>query len=725
MDISGTSDPYCRIDVPGTAGTQSRKTKTKKKTLAPQWNETFEFDIEPNLTMFQIHLFDWDRFSSDDRMGVVRVYIEKLFEQGIDRWFPIEKEKTKDNVSGELRLKITVKHPSRKSTTNRSISSSIAEPELSRIIKSKDFDGADKYIQNHTTNVTLLNATDKDGYTPLHVACSMRDPDSSQYEKIVLSLLKIEGIKVDLRNADGNTALHYFCQNFQSPVDCSEAFFLFLTRGADVNAENNNKETPLFKAIFNSVIRLLLVEMLIENGADVNKFNIKGEGVLHYAVRLGREDLVSTLIKAGADISVRGQGEKKTPKELAIQSAMTHLVEIFKDVEELQDWLKARDLSQYALKFIKRDVFLGNLSLITEAMLKDFGLQPSARTKLLDEIKPMKKDDDDKDKMKPKAGVSELAAILEQLGLSETQKGPSDWILENTDIEFTRKLGSGTSGDVYKGLYKGKVVALKVLKEMTQDKEINEFKKEFSIMSAIRSPYVVYFFGICVKPKLCMVMEMCSRGSLYHVLKEGPPEDISWELAFHLAIQAVTGVNVLHTSNPQILHRDLKSLNLLVTDDWQVKVCDFGLSRFDVQENMETMCKMRGTMAFCAPEIYFGKKFTPQADVYSIGIILWELVYRVINQEYAQPYSEFSELRFDFQIIIKSAKQGVRPTIPPSTPPPVNEVITQCLHPEPSHRPDTGILLQALTKLHEDYKANPAQWDACIQPKRVEEASSE
>lgn len=219
-------------------------------------------------------------------------------------------------------------------------------------------------------------------------------------------------------------------------------------------------------------------------------------------------------------------------------------------------------------------------------------------------------------------------------------------------------------------------------------------------MSAIRSAYVVYFFGIIDEPKLCMCMEMCSRGSLYHVLREGPPEDISWDLAFHLAIEAVAGVNVLHNSKPQILHRDLKSLNLLVTDDWHVKVCDFGLSRFDVQENIETMCKMRGTLAFCAPEIYFGKKFTPQADVYSIGVILWELFFRVINQVYAQPYSEFN-LKFDFQIIIQVAKNGLRPTIPPSAPPALSGLIQQCLLEDYTQRPDTGLLLAALKKITE------------------------
>jgi len=63
------------------------------------------------------------------------------------------------------------------------------------------------------------------------------------------------------------------------------------------------------------------------------------------------------------------------------------------------------------------------------------------------------------------------------------------------------------------------------------------------------------------------------------------------------------------------MHRDLKSLNLLVTSDWHIKLCDFGLSRFDVAENIQTMCKMRGTMAFCAPEVCLKCLITAQIMV--------------------------------------------------------------------------------------------------------------
>ena len=72
-------------------------------------------------------------------------------------------------------------------------------------------------------------------------------------------LLNFEGIKVEIRNNDGNTPLHYFCQKFKSPTECTEIFDLFIKKGADVNSKNRNGEAPLHKAIFNNAIRLLLV----------------------------------------------------------------------------------------------------------------------------------------------------------------------------------------------------------------------------------------------------------------------------------------------------------------------------------------------------------------------------------------------------------------------------------------------------------------------------------
>jgi serine/threonine protein kinase len=140
---------------------------------------------------------------------------------------------------------------------------------------------------------------------------------------------------------------------------------------------------------------------------------------------------------------------------------------------------------------------------------------------------------------------------------------------------------------------------------MTEDKERDEFKKEFHIMSSVHHPNIVHFYGASFKPKLCMVMEYCARNSLFNCLKD-ETIDIGWDRAIQLMKETTLGINALHTNEPMIMHRDLKSLNLLVTDDWKIKVADFGLSRFDTAEALETLKQMRGTFAYCAPESYFG-----------------------------------------------------------------------------------------------------------------------
>ncbi len=168
------------------------------------------------------------------------------------------------------------------------------------------------------------------------------------------------------------------------------------------------------------------------------------------------------------------------------------------------------------------------------------------------------------------------------------------WEIDQSELLIAESLGSGASGEVFKGYYKDEEVAIKVLKSQNTAKEIEEFKKEFEILWAIRSPHVVHLFGACIqKNKLIMVMEFCNRGSLYDVLRDETMA-FDWERFFQFAIEIVSGIKDLHVH--KVLHRDLKTLNLLVTEDWQVKVCDFGLSRFDTSSNLATLNKGRGTL---------------------------------------------------------------------------------------------------------------------------------
>lgn len=215
-------------------------------------------------------------------------------------------------------------------------------------------------------------------------------------------------------------------------------------------------------------------------------------------------------------------------------------------------------------------------------------------------------------------------------------------------------------------------------------------------------------------------MEYCSKGSVYSVLSN-EKFNFGWDKFFDMALDTVIAIQILHSNNPPIMHRDLKSLNLLVDSDWKVKVCDFGLSRFDTNSNLKTLSNLRGTYHYAAPEVYFGEKFTPKSDVFSIGIILWEMVYRVINQAYQAPFGEFPTLRLDFQILIASAKKNTRPTIPPSCPPELTNLIKKCFEKEAESRPSTLEVRETLEKLKDHFYHNKEVWEKTIQPKPASE----
>jgi ankyrin repeat protein len=588
---------------------------------------------------------------------------------------------------------------------------------LTTALRNNDAEMVELLLQAYQQTKADINLRDKNGYTALHMAVATTD------DKILLRLLQFDGIDVDVGNDDKNRPLHYFCQKFKSP-NCSDPFQIFIEKGCNVNAQNNNGETPLHKAIFNNSVRLLMVDLLLKNGADVNLLNSMGESPLHYAVRLGRDDLVSVLLKAGADVSVAGQREKKTPLELAVEEGHKEMAARIKKHKELLDWLREQGLDQYLNVFVKEELYLDILGDMDEKTLDRLGVTSTGhRIKILKATKALKekqgdnaaaaKKKDPEDDNTPIPPVSpadnEVVSNLRESLLALKHSGPAP-IIDDSELEFTEKLGAGSSGKVYKGLCKGNEVAIKVLKSMTEAKEIEEFKKEFMIMSAIRSKYVVYFYGAVLEPKLCMVMEFCSRGSLYHVITN-EKYDIGWDKTFHIAINMTKGVECLHNWDPQIVHRDFKSLNLLVNEKWEVKVCDFGLSRFNTGSNLETLVKMRGTFAYCAPEVYFGEQFSTKSDVYSIGMVLWELVTRCITGRYERPFAEFKNLHFDFQIIIQTAKKGLRPTIPPSCPEGLAQLIRDCFDHSPEKRPGCSEINQRLFVLQQDWMDHPDVWE--------------
>lgn len=111
--------------------------------------------------------------------------------------------------------------------------------------------------------------------------------------------------------------------------------------------------------------------------------------------------------------------------------------------------------------------------------------------------------------------------------------------------------------------------------------------------------------------------------------------------------------------------------------------------------------------------------------MFSIGIVLWELVVCCIKGEYERPYQEYPNLHFDFQIIIQTAKKGLRPTIPPSTPSKFTELIKQCWDKDASNRPSCKEILIVLEQLETEYIQNTSQWEQARQQKQQPQQSEE
>jgi len=155
-------------------------------------------------------------------------------------------------------------------------------------------------------------------------------------------------------------------------------------------------------------------------------------------------------------------------------------------------------------------------------------------------------------------------------------------------------------------------------------------------------------------------------------------------LKIKFARDASRGMLYLHSSNPVILHRDLKSDNLLVTTDWTVKVADFGLTRFLSEKKAMTQV---GTPMWMAPEIIMGRKYTEKADVYAFGIILWEILTR------QEPYEDKEPM----QIVVEVVNQNLRPHIPKELEDnPLVPLMRDCWATEPTSRPSFRVISERI-----------------------------
>uniref|UniRef100_A0A7G3AK56 Mitogen-activated protein kinase kinase kinase 7 n=1 Tax=Lutzomyia longipalpis TaxID=7200 RepID=A0A7G3AK56_LUTLO len=253
------------------------------------------------------------------------------------------------------------------------------------------------------------------------------------------------------------------------------------------------------------------------------------------------------------------------------------------------------------------------------------------------------------------------------------------------EINHLAIVGKGSFGTVYKAKWRDNYVAVKYIEP---ESERNAFAVEVRQLSRVAHPNIVALYGACTKkPHVCLVMEYAEGGSLYAVLHCTPKPTYTAAHAMSWARQCALGVAYLHDMSPKpLIHRDLKPPNLLLVQGGTVlKICDFGT----VTDKATLMTNNKGSAAWMAPEVFESSTYTEKCDVFSWGIILWE----VLSRE--QP---FKEIEHTFTIMW-SVHKGHRPPLIEGCPRPIENLMTSCWDPNPSNRPSMSKVVATMEEL--------------------------
>ncbi|CAA2996542.1 probable LRR receptor-like serine threonine-kinase At1g67720 isoform X1 [Olea europaea subsp. europaea] len=217
--------------------------------------------------------------------------------------------------------------------------------------------------------------------------------------------------------------------------------------------------------------------------------------------------------------------------------------------------------------------------------------------------------------------------------------------IQEATNNFSRKIGKGSFGPVYYGKMKdGKEVAVKIMADSSSH-GTKQFVTEVALLSRIHHRNLVPLIGYCEEEhQRMLVYEYMHNGTLRdHILVSGNQKNLDWLARLHIAADAAKGLEYLHTGcNPSIIHRDVKTSNILLDINMRAKVSDFGLSRQAEEDLTHISSVARGTVGYLDPEYYANQQLTEKSDVYSFGVVLLELISGrkpVSTEEYGSDWS--------------------------------------------------------------------------------------
>ncbi|XP_060078276.1 tyrosine-protein kinase Btk29A-like [Ylistrum balloti] len=268
--------------------------------------------------------------------------------------------------------------------------------------------------------------------------------------------------------------------------------------------------------------------------------------------------------------------------------------------------------------------------------------------------------------------------------------GHSKFEIDSRDVVILEELGAGCFGAVHKGKLRGMTVAVKLLKEGTMSED--SFIDEAKTMTQLNHPNLVQLYGIVIKSKpLLIITELMSSGSLLTYLRRHKPRLLTKTAALlDMCIQVCNGMTYLE--NRHFIHRDLAARNCLVGDNTVVKVADFGLARYVIDDEYQSSQGTKFPVKWASPEVLSYTRFSSKSDVWSMGILMWEVFTGGV-----MPYDKMKNV----DVVDYVCHNRKRLEKPAACPEKIHKVMMQCWQHEPDRRPSFVELLNMLSGLLE------------------------
>ncbi|KAI3867360.1 hypothetical protein MKX03_036487 [Papaver bracteatum] len=269
--------------------------------------------------------------------------------------------------------------------------------------------------------------------------------------------------------------------------------------------------------------------------------------------------------------------------------------------------------------------------------------------------------------------------------------------IQKATQNFTTILGQGSFGPVYKAtMATNEVVAVKVLASNSKQGE-KEFQTEVLLLGRLHHRNLVNLVGYCVdKGQHMLIYQYMSNGSLESLLYSEGEKVLSWEQRLQVALDISHGIEYLHEGAvPPVIHRDLKSGNILLDRSMGAKVADFGLSKEEVFDGRKS--GLKGTYGYMDPDYISSSRLTKKSDVYSFGIIIFELITGIHPQQNLLEYVNLAGMSsdgvdeiLDKHIVGKCNIEEVRL---------LASIGHKCIHKTPRRRPSIADVSQAISRI--------------------------